>query len=226
MLFWILFLILVVTVYAVMIVCALPKLMLKTKYPVSSPTDRGLKKYKFSDDDYAVVYEPSLAARKYVTQYMLIKKDGQKTFKCKLASGVTYVDFDIMLFNGQGKCFLVINSKDIAELNGITPEVELPDETAYASIIINQVDGKVLGKAQRGKVGKFRLLCFALLALLLSACMSVCSMVSFSNIFGGLFRETFADEMLSSGWVFIFPTSLCAVCITFACIVLSRNSKR
>ena len=78
MLFWTLTLALVVIAYVLLIVWILPKFMLKSNYPIPQPTDRGLKKYKFSDSDYAVVYEPSLSARKYITQYVLAKKDGKK----------------------------------------------------------------------------------------------------------------------------------------------------
>lgn len=227
MLFWILLLVLVSIAYALLIIWVLPKLILKSKYPIDHPTDRGLKKYKFSDSDYAIVYEPSLAARKYITQYILAKKDGKKTFKCKIAESVTYIDFDVALFNAQDKCFLVVNCMDVVERNGVTKETDLPNETAYASVIINQVNGNRLRQTQAAQVGAGRLCTFGLLSLILSIGMSVCTMLAFSNIFGGLFKETFAQRMLSSGWVFLFPTAVCAVCISVACgMLFTRNSKR
>lgn len=228
MLLWTLSLILVIIAYALLIVWALPNLILKSKYPVDGSSDRGLKKYKFNDSDYAVVYEPSLSARKYITQYVLAKRDGKKTIKCKFASGVSYVDFDIALFNAEDKCFSVIRSMDVVERSGLTEEINLPAETSYAGIIINQADDKDFGTRRTSEVSPSRLVCFGVLALIISTCMSVFSMVAFSNIFGGLFKETFAKKMLSSGWVFITPTLVCAVCIAIACYTLFariKNSK-
>ena len=227
MFFWALLLILIVIAYAILIIWALPNLVLKGKYPIEHPTDRGLKKYKFGESDYAVVYEPSLAARKYITQYVLAKKDGKKFFKCKIAPDVTFVDFDIVLFDAHEKCFLVINSMDISEPKSLPEEIELPEKTAYASIIVNQVNDRVINRAQTAQVSKGRLFGFGLLALMLSVGMSVCAMFAFSNVFGGLFRETFAEVMLSSGWIFFLPTLLSGAAIGGACYILYlRNSKR
>ena len=227
MLLWTLILLLVIITYALVVVWVLPRYLLKSKYPMTAPTDRGLKKYKFSDSDYAVVYEPSLSERKYVTQYILAKRDGKKTIKCKIASEVTYIDFDIALFNAHGECFNVIRSMDIVSADGLVPEIALPSETSYASIIVNQVNDKVLRTTQEAEINQRNLLIFGGVTLALSIGLSICSMLAFSNIFGGLFRETFAERMFSSGWVFILPTLICATCITGACYMLfSKNSKR
>ena len=227
MLFWILLLVLVSIAYALLIIWVLPKLILRSNYPITHSSDRGLKKYKFSDDDYAVVYEPSLSTRKYVTQYILAKRDGKKTFKGKIAPNVTYIDFDIALFDGSNRCFSVINSMNIVGEDGLTEDVDLPQETSYVSIIVNQVDKKQIKQKIVAKVGIFRLIVFGLSALLLSVVMAVFAMLAFSFIFGGLFKETFAVKMISSGWVFIFPTIISAACITGACYTLFlRNSKR
>ena len=229
MLFWILLLALVSLAYALLIIWALPKLILKSKYPIAKPTDRGIKKYKFSDSDYAIVYEPSLAVRKYITQYILAKRDGKKTFQGKIAPNVTYIDFDLALFNGQGDCFQVINAMEITDRDGVTSEVDLPAETSYANIIINQVNNTEKRQTQNAQVSLFRIIVFGLCALLFSIGMSVCTTFAFSNIFGGIFRETFAEKMLDTGWVFILPTIICAICITGTCYTLfssSRNTKR
>ena len=223
MLFWILLLILASLIYALLIIWALPRLILKSNYPITHSNDRGIKKYKFSDSEYAIVYEPSVAARKYVTQYILAKKDGKKTFKGKIASNITYIDFDLALFNAQEECFMVINSMNLVETDGFTKEITLPQETAYASVLINQVDTKEMRKTASARVSIPRLCWFGVFALLLSVGMSVCAMLSFSNIFGGLFRETFAEKMLSSGWVFILPTLICAASIIGGCYMLFQR---
>ena len=227
MLFWILLLILISFAYALLLIFILPKLILKSNYRITRSDDRGLKKYKFSDSDYAIVYEPSLLARKYVTQYILAKKDGKKTFKGKIASNVSYIDFDIALFDAQEQCFSVINAMELIGADGFTKEIDLPQETAYASILINQIDKKVLKKSLSAKVSGSRLFFFAVVALLCSIAMAVGTTFAISHIFGGLFRETFVEKMIESGWVFLIPTLICATFITGACCILfSRNSKR
>ena len=226
MLFGISLLMLVMIAYAVLIIWALPKLVLKTNYPTTKPTDRGLKKYKLSDSDYAIVFEPSLAVRKYITQYVLAKKEGKKWFKCKIAPGVTFLDFDILLFDAQQNCFAAINSMDISHNGGIPDEIELPLETAYASIFINQIDDRVINNRRTAHVSGIRLVMFGLLALLTSIGLSVGSLYAFSNMFGGLFRETFVQEMISTGWIFILPTIISAVCIIMACYSLFLKSNK
>ncbi len=227
MLFWLLLLILVSLIYALLIIWGLPKLILKSNYPITHSNDRGLKKYKFGDSDYAVVYEPSIEAREYITQYVLAKKDGKKIFKGKISSTVTFIDFDIALFNAQKECFLVINSMHLVEADGLTKEIELPNETAYASVLINQVNDDEIKQTVTAQVSGFRLFLFGAVALLLSIGLSVCTMFAFSNIFGGLFRESFIEKMLSSGWIFALPTLMSAASIIIASYSLySRNSKR
>lgn len=227
MLFWILLLILISFAYALLLIFILPKLILKSNYRITRSDDRGLKKYKFSDSDYAIVYEPSLSARKYVTQYILAKKDGKKIFKGKIASNVSYIDFDIALFDAQEQCFSVVNAMELIGADGFTKEIDLPKETAYASVLINQVDKKELKKSLSVQVSISRLFLFASIALLFSIGMSICTTFAISHIFGGLFRETFAEKMITSGWVFLIPTLICAISITGACYILfSRNSKR
>ncbi len=227
MLFWILLLILVIVVYAILMIFVLPEFILKSKYPEARTTDRGLKKYKFNDSDYAIVYEPSLTARKYISQYVLAKRDGKKTIKCKIAPNVTYIDFDILLFDAEETCFLVINSMDIVGADGLGNEIELPNETSYASIVVNQVNEREMRKTQFTRVSGSHLFMFGVLSLICSVAMSIGVLFAFSNIFGGLFRETFAEKMLSSGWIFMLPTLISAACITSACCTLfSRNSKR
>ena len=116
---------------------------------------------------------------------------------------------------------------DISSVDGVTPEIELPSETAYASIMINQANNKVMRKTQEAEVSKKRLFGFGVSTFLVSVGMSVVTLFAFSNIFGGLFRETFARKMVSTGWIFIFPTIISAVCIAVACYSLFlRNSKR
>ena len=227
MLFWILLMLLSSVIFGFAVVMFFPKCFLKNRYPIERPNDRGVKKYKFSDSDYAIVYEPSLEARQFITQYVLAKKDGKKTIKCRTAPGITYVDYDTVLFDCRGKCFLVMNSVDAVKSDRLTEETELPSETAFVSIIINQANDNVLEREDNIKTKNVGIIPFGFFTLLASIAMSFCVVFSLSNIFGGLFKQTFPRKMITSGWIFIVPTILSVICIGMACILLTfKNKKR
>ena len=227
MLFWILLLVLIIIAYAILIAWVLPRLILQIDYPTTHPSDRGLKKYKWNDSDHAIVYEPSLAARKYITQYVLAKKNGKKSIQCKIEQNIAYIDFDIVLFDAQGNSFHAIHSMDILGADGVTAETELPDETAYVSVVVNQVNETVVQKTRATAIQTSKIVGYGILAFLVSIGVSFLILLAFSYAFGGLFRETFAEKMISSGWIFVLSTLISAFFIIGACYTLYlRNSKR
>ena len=186
-----------------------------------------MKKYKFSDTDYAVVYAPSLSVRRYIKQYILAKKDGKKTIKCKLAPDVTYINFDVVLFNSENKAFLVMNSSDVMTEGETTDEMELPQDTSYATLLINQVNDTVLRKEKSVNIGFWHLFGFSICNVVASVVASFCLMYSISNLFGGIFRESFPEKMITSGLAFIVPAAVSLAITVIASIILNvKNKKR
>lgn len=226
MLFWILLLALGIVLFTFFTIGVFPKTFLKNKYRINHPLDRGLKKYKFSDTEYAVLYEPSLEARNFITQYILAKKDGKKCIKCKIAPNIAYIDFDIVLFDSQGKSFLVMSSMDVIGNDRLTEETELPNETAFVSVLVNQVNDTVVRKEKNVQTSASSIMMFGLATIVASMALAACFVFSFSRIFGGLFKETFANTMMTSGWTFIVPGAISTTCVIIACILLSLKNKK
>ena len=226
MLFWYLILGLGILLFAFSVIFILPKMFLQNRYTIREPKDRGIKKYKFSESDYAVVYEPSLFARRYVKQYVLAKRSGEKTIKCMLDPSVIYIDFDIVLFDSEGKAFLVINSNDVIGDGGYTDEMKLPPETSYVTILVNKVNEKTFRSEKSVNIGLGRIFGFGICNVILSIGASIALLYSLSNIFGGVFRESFPEEMISSGLAFLVPAAISAVCTLIASIILILKNKK
>lgn len=226
MLNWILLMIAGISFFAIMAIWVLPHLFLKNRYSLDKPKDRGLKKYKFSDEDYAVVYEPSPEARRFIKQYVLAKRDGKKTVKCKLAEGVAYINFDVVLFDSNNKAFLVMNSSDVVGEDGMTAEMEIPPETSYATVLINQANDTVLRQEKSVNVGFWHLFGFTVCNVAISMVSSMCLLYSISNLFGGIFRESFPEKMITSGLAFIIPAAVSLVITVIASFILNAKNKK
>ncbi len=193
---WILLLVVAVCAYVLVASILLPKLYLKMRYTITESLDRGIKSV-LEKNGKSIVYEPEIKWRKYVKQYILSERDGVKTLTCKVDETITYLELDVVVFNNQDKVFKVMRVKDLVEQSGYTKTVELPEQTSYIALVVNQVDGKqfedhLTAKVSRGKMFKFLTACsFVLLMEIM--CVKVC----LANIFGGVFRESFIFNLNS-----------------------------
>ena len=191
MILWILLLLLGCGAFMVLIAFVLPKLFLKNRYNIDEPYDRGLKKYKFADSGHGIVYEPALAVRKYIKQYVLVEQHGEKKIKCKIDPELKYLNYDIVLFDTQNSVFSILNAKDVIQEKGYTKEVVLPDETSYVSILLNQVDGCTFEQHKGIRISPFHIACYCAACVGLSVCAAFCVKLCFARLFGGVFRESF-----------------------------------
>lgn len=168
----------------------LPQMFLKTRYTIGSSQDRGLKKVT-EKNGQSMVFQPALKWRKYIRQYVLSERSEKKRLMCKLDPDIAFISYDIVLFNSQDKVFDVLRVQDLVEKKGFSRVVDLPEQTSYVSVVVNEVDGvtfpdHITTKIKAGKVAKFLLAC-SFLILMEVLCIKVCC----ANIFGGLFRESF-----------------------------------
>lgn len=178
-------------VAAIAIACVwLPSLFLKTRYTLDQTRDRGIKK---TEEKYgrSIVYEPSVRWRKYVQQYVLAERRGKKELMCKVDPALSYISYDVVLFNSRDEVFRVLTVKDLLKTKGYAKPVELPDETSYVCVSVNQADNEkfppnLTAKARKGNTAKF-LLCSSLCLIMEVLCVTVCS----ANIFSGVFSEVF-----------------------------------
>lgn len=189
---WVLLLLLSAGAFVALVVWVLPRLFLRNRYTVEEPFDRGLKKYRLRNEGVAVLYETQPSFRKYVGQYILMNRNGEKTLSCKVNEALSYLDYDVISFNAEGKAFSVLNVKDVLEKKGYTREVRLPAETAYVALLLNEADGhRFEGRRSGVRVSPLHLFFFCIAAMGLSACVAFLIKLCFSNLFGGVLRESF-----------------------------------
>ena len=222
------YVLLILTIFASLgvAVVLLPTMFLKTRHILTAPTDRGLKKI-VEKNGQSMVFEPALKWRKYIRQYVLAERQGKKELMCKLASDVSYIYYDIVIFNNRNEVCEVLRVKDLIERSGYTKIVELPQETSYVSLVVNEVDGvtfpdSTVKKVKAGKIAKFLAAC-SLVVFMEILFVKVC----FANIFGGIFRESFVLNGRSFLVTLLIAATLIVVNLTASAIALKiRNSKK
>lgn len=186
---WIILLLASLVGYGVLMAYTLPNTFLKTGFIVTDSNDRGLKNVK-ETTGRTIVYQPTIKYRKYVPQYLISERNGKKILKCKVASNVKYLDYDVVMFNGLRKAFKVVNVKELIE-DGYTEELPIDDDTAYVSLVINGVNDlvyphKALKPVTKGKILSYILSCTGITVLQVFLMKLCCSYA-----FGGVFREIF-----------------------------------
>lgn len=195
MFIWAVLLIMILAAAIVIAAVLLPRMYLKTRYTMTKSGDRGIKKIE-EINGTSIVFEPLLKWRKYIKQYVLAERSGKKQLTCKIDPEISYLSYDIVLFNSCDEVFNVLTVKEKIEKEGYTKIVDLPAETSYVAISVNEVDAMdfsapITGKVKAGNVAKFLLL-VSLCILLEAICVKVCC----ANIFGGIFRES----IVLNGW--------------------------
>ena len=119
--------------YVFVLASVLPRIFLRVRLGNGSTRDRGVKKYKF-EDGRAVVYEPESKIRRYVNQYVLVDKSGDKYLKCKIDKRVSTIKYDVVVFDGHNNAIDVIQISEAISSKGYTVTAELPRKTSYVSL--------------------------------------------------------------------------------------------
>ncbi len=204
---WILLYIFGCGVLAFLMLWALPKMFLKNSYRHSSIADRGIGKYKISDTDKAIVFEPAMHIRQYISKYVIFERDGEKYISFQLESGVRYIDFDITLFDKDDKGFLSLCSKNILDDGDEIREMKLPANTAYASISLNRVNEQQFDERYTIEIKKGSFFVYMLTVIAVSVGFSLLSKLCFANVLAGVFRQ---DFMADGYETFFMILSACA----------------
>lgn len=192
MFIWIVISIIVIVAAVSVSAFLLPKIYLKDRYALSKSNDRGIKKV-LEKNGVSMVFEPALKWRKYLRQYILSERQGKKRLKCKIHEDIAYLSYDVALFNSRNEVFDVLTVREKIEEKGYTRTVDLPDETSYVAVTVNEVDGKDFSQgvepirtADKKNVRPF-LFWSAVCILMETFCLKVCC----ANLFGGVFKEVF-----------------------------------
>jgi len=157
-----------IAVYILIVALILSNTLLRLSNPISKPTDRGVSKF-VNGTTRGIRYETYPTVRKYIPEYVLLKRNGKKVLICKINSGISFVNMDVVLFDVDNKIINTLNVKELVDQDAeYLKEVELPPQTAYVSIILNSINSKVINKVSLG-VKIPNLLWFSLITFILSA---------------------------------------------------------
>ena len=208
MLTWILLLLCSVAAFLALEMLVFPKWFLKSRYSIGETADRGIRKYKTSDDGLYFVYEPGWFVRKYIKQYVIAVENGRKTLTCMVGDGVDYLEYDAVLFDTSDRVFRVLSVQQLFKDGVYTDEVELPPETAYATLVLHQVDHRVFPKVARARISAGKLVAYGLATCVTAMITAFCMNLSFAHLFGRVFRESYAASM--GGYVAVLGVALVA----------------
>lgn len=184
---WVAFIIFIAG-YATLAGFVLPKIFFKVRTNIRNSLDRGVRNYK-ERNGRSIVYQPRAQYIKYMSQYIISERNEKKSILCKLNANITYLDYDIALFNLDNKIFNVINVKDNIFKPGFSSVIELPEKTMYACIIINKVNDVFPKETGKEKTYCRKPVLYASILLVLSFLMVLCVNLCIANIFGGVFAE-------------------------------------
>lgn len=177
--------------FLLMMTVVLPKLFLKVRYSITEPEDIGIKRC-FYNGKRCVIYEGGKGISKYIEKYLLVEGKKCKVLRCKLARKISYMDYDIVVFDRYNNVKEVVNVKENLVKGGYTRRVELPEETAYVRMVIRAADDTVIKTKPVAYIPKGKVTFYAFLAICLTAAETFVLKVSCAYAFGGVFRETFA----------------------------------
>lgn len=211
--------------YLALVAVVLPNRMLKVKYPVKEPSDRGIKKCLYYSKP-CMVYSSSSENKPYITQYLLIGEDGYKTLRCKVTPSVEYLDYDVVIFDRFNKPAGVINVKEEISASDLTKSVILPAETAYVRIVIRRVNRNKLNTSATARVGFFSILWYSLVVTLLTALEVFIVRAACSYSFGDVYRESFIAS--TNGLLLLAALAVCTgvISILFTLLGARRKSRR
>ena len=187
----------------------LPKLFLQVRYFVSCNADRGiLKKEEIEKKHY--VYTPIGKTAKYVHSYYLQQRKDALFFRCRIDDSITFLDYNVVLFNKRNHIFRVINICENIKDSGFTEEINLPPETAYVAVRINSADGKAVEDSII-RMPKARLVMFSVFSTLAMFCEVIWVRTCLAVYYNDIYSRSF---LLST------PNILYEVFISIACIAL------
>ncbi len=101
--------------------------------------DRGVRRVVYPDGR-GVVYTPDPAVRRYLSQYAIFTHEGGKYIRCAIDERIAYLKYDVLTFDIRGRLLDIVAVDERPEVMGQTHAVRLPTKTAYARLLLRQVD--------------------------------------------------------------------------------------
>ena len=225
MVVWSIVLAVLVAAFILIHVLILPKAFLRTDWGRLPVTGRGVKSVE-SGSGHSIVYEPDIKTAKYIKQYSLSERGGKKFLLCKIDEKIKYINFDVAVFNKDGNTVKILNVKEIISRQGFTEVCELPEETAYVTLSLNEVNGQKKSRGLRGEISPKNFAWYLSLSAIADIVCVVLAKICITNIFGGIYSESFL--LSGMGWLYTFLAALAVVAInllTAAICILWKSGK-
>ena len=227
MLGWILLLAGSVACFFILEMLVFPKCFLESEYSIGQTSDRGIRKYKTATDGVYFLYEPNWFVRQFIKQYVIAVTDEGKTLTCKLEEGIDYLRYDVVLFDASDRVFKILNVQQLVEDGLYTDEVELPPETAYVTLVLNQVNRRTFPKVAGARVSPRKLVFYGLATCATAIVTAFCTNLSFAHLFGKVFRESYTASIAENVAVLSVALASAAVCVVaLSLVILLKNKKK
>ena len=154
--------------YMLLVSRILPRTLLSPIEPAVRG-DRGVRKCVFPGGR-SVAYEPRLAFRKYIREYVLFTRNGEKYIKCKLNEKVAALKFDLTIYDRKDRIIEKITVKETVEEECFSSEVMLPAETSYVHLQLRTVNGAEIenDETEVYGIGRAVFFCFSVFELTLA----------------------------------------------------------
>ncbi len=219
MVVWAFILVIVIVATVFIATYALPRIYLKLRYTVNKSNDRCIKRV-YEKHGQSMVFEPEERWRKYINQYVLAERKGKKEMVCKVDKDLSYIEFDVVIFNANSKVTQVIKAKDYVNNTGLTKPIELPEETSYVTVNVSRADNRLFEDHLTAKIPagrKFRFILINAATVLMEV---ICFKICFANLFGGVFRDSLlinVEGLISSaifaGVLIVLNTIIVAIAV-------------
>jgi len=219
MVVWAFILVIVIVATVFIATYALPRIYLKLRYTVNKSNDRCIKRV-YEKHGQSMVFEPEERWRKYINQYVLAERKGKKEMVCKVDKDLSYIEFDVVIFNANSKVTQVIKAKDYVNNTGLTKPIELPEETSYVTVNVLRADNRLFEDHLTAKIPagrKFRFILINAATVLMEV---ICFKICFANLFGGVFRDSLlinVEGLISSaifaGVLIVLNTIIVAIAV-------------
>ena len=227
MLEWILLLAGSVICFFILEMLVFPRCFLRSKYKIGQTADRGLRKYKTSEDGFYFLYEPNWLVRRYIKQYIIAAEDGRKTLTCKVEDGVDYLRYDVVLFDTSDRVFKILNVQQLVENGTCTEGIELPSHTAYVTLLLNQVNQREFPRTAVSRVSSKKLVVYGILTCATAMATAFCVNVSFAQLFGKVFRESYMTSIIHNALILGVALAASAVgALLLSLVVAAKNNKK
>ncbi len=175
--------------YILIITRLLPGKWLRPVFPANKH-DIGIKKNVF-ENGRSITYEPRLALRKYMSQYVLYCDGTKKYIKCKIAQDIKKIQYSVTIFDRHNSVIGILDISEKTQGGGYTQTVNLPDETAFVQMNVLNVDGRNIEKSAISYYNSKGIISYSVTTVIYTVFMSVFYCIAIHDLFNKYISDYF-----------------------------------